>query len=278
VGRIRDTGLAFEIARVIAQELLSLGINTNFAPVADVLTNPDNPVIGSRAYGRDPEFVGSMVAASVRAYTDIGVLAVLKHFPGHGDTQEDSHYSTAVVHHDLERLRNVEFIPFERGIEAGAQAVMTSHISLPKVLGNDVPATFSSLVMRDLLRTELQFQGLVFTDSMTMGALVGLGPEVAWPIRAFQAGADILVRPRLVEESCQNMVALINSGEVSRDRLKESVRRILTTKFTLGLMELPPPEGEPLFVTPDTFYADEYKLGVPEHRSVADEVWLRSQE
>jgi len=188
VGATGDEDLAYELARVVARELRSLGINMNMAPVADVMTNPDNPVIGSRAFGTTPELVATMVQATVRGYADEGIISVLKHFPGHGDTFEDTHYSSAVVLHDRERLEQIELVPFTAGISAGADAVLSGHMSVPALQGDNLPATFSSVILTDLLRGELGFEGVIITDALIMGSLVHYYPESQVCRRAFMAG------------------------------------------------------------------------------------------
>lgn len=292
VGLTGDVELAYRVARTMARELRALGITMNFAPVADVLTNPENPVIGSRAYGSDPLLVARMVAATVEGFQDNGISAVIKHFPGHGDTALDSHNQAVVVSHALDRLREIEFTPFASGFDAGADGVMTAHISLPNVTGDDTPSTLSPVVLRRLLREEFAYEGLIVTDSLTMGALTVQSltqavKETDLPLRAFQAGADILLYPRAPEVSHRRIVEAVRTGIVSTDALEAAVRRILRVKFERGLMQMPEPEryatARPdtdavmLYERPERFFPEEIELGLAEHHDLMQEVYRRTR-
>jgi beta-N-acetylhexosaminidase len=273
VGRTGDTELAYKVARVIARELRALGITMNFAPVADILTNPQNRVIGNRAYSSDPAVVARMVSATVRGMQDEGVSAVIKHFPGHGDTREDTHYQAAVVPHSLERLREIEFLPFRAGIAANTDGVMTAHVTVPAVGGVALPATLSPAVIDDLLRQELGFSRLVVTDSLVMAAVTEYFPEDLIPLRAFQAGADVLLQPRNAAAARRVMLRALEDGTITRGQLERSVRRILHVKFDRGLM-LEDSRGEDLFLLPSYFTPPEgsYAYGIPEHRELMERV------
>lgn len=272
VGRTADTELAYEIARVIGRELRSIGVTMNFAPVADIATNPRNQVIGSRAYGNDAENVAVMVAATVAGLQIEGISSVVKHFPGHGDTLEDSHFEMAVLPHGIERLRAVEFVPFRAGITAGADGVMLGHISLPGIRDNLEPATFAADLVTQYLRGELGFEGVVVTDSLAMGALVKYYAEDQLALRAFQAGADILLRPRLVRASYRTMVAAAADGTIDLDALNASVRRILWLKYRRGLFLLTNDEQGELLVAADRFWPEDSLVGAPEHRATVERV------
>lgn len=236
IGDAGDPGLAYELARVSGRELRALGFNMNFAPVADVLTNPANEVIGSRAYGSDPETVGRFVEAVVSGLESTGVSPVLKHFPGHGDTDGDTHEAPVVSPHGAERLRRIELVPFTRGISAGAPAVMTGHIALPEVTGDSLPATFSSPLIREVLREDLGFDGLVVTDALNMGAVTSrYDPEDA-ALRAIDAGADLLLRPLRPASIHGALVAAVREGRISELRIDESLRRILQVKVDYGIL------------------------------------------
>ncbi|MCG8479112.1 MAG: glycoside hydrolase family 3 protein, partial [Spirochaetales bacterium] len=236
VGRAGDVELAHELARVTARELRSLGITMNFAPVADVMTNASNPVIGSRSFGSDPDLVAAMVEATVTGYQEENVSAVIKHFPGHGDTDVDTHHGPAAVMHDLTRLRSVERGPFARGIEAGADGVMTGHVGFPAITGAMTPATMEPAILEAILRDELRYEGVVVTDSLVMGALTAQFGEREIPVRAAAAGADILLRPARPREALQALLDAIEAGRIPEERLDASVRRILRVKFRRGLM------------------------------------------
>ena len=271
VGAAGSEELARQLGRVIGSELRSLGIVMNLAPVADVNTNPSNPVIRERAYGADPEDVGRIVAAVVEGMQSEGVAAVLKHFPGHGDTYDDTHHSSATVYHDMDRLRQVELIPFREGIEAGALGVMTGHISVPEVLGNDEPATFSPELLTDLLREELGVDGLLITDSLAMAALINYYPQDEIVYRSLEAGNDILLRPLYARRAYDALLEGVATGRISEERIDRSVRRILRFKFDMGLMEVPE-DGEPLFSRGRVGGDEERVLGRPEHLQLVREI------
>ncbi|SIQ33946.1 beta-N-acetylhexosaminidase [Alkalispirochaeta americana] len=280
IGLTGSEELAYAIAGAMARELRSLGITMNFAPVADILTNPENPVIGSRAFGSDPHLVARMVAATVRGLQDNGVSAVIKHFPGHGDTREDTHYQSVIVDHDLERLRTLEFIPFREGITAGAEGVMTAHISLPRVVGDDTPATLSPEVLQGMLRKDLGYSGLIVTDSLVMKALDRFAPPDERPLRAFQAGADLLLYPLSPEGSFRRILRALEEGEIPEDALNRAVGRILRVKFERGLLGPPgdpsreSPEGR--FSRPVRFVPEAVEMGTPEHLQLVEEVYRRT--
>jgi beta-N-acetylhexosaminidase len=292
VGRAGDSELAHELALVMARELRSLGVTMNLAPVADVLTNPDNPVIGSRAYGSDPETVSVMVESTVRGLQSGGVSAAIKHFPGHGDTVEDSHEEMAVFPHDLQRLEQVEFEPFRRGIAAGSDAVLTGHISVPSVTGDYIPTTLSPQLTDGLLRRHMGFQGVIITDALTMAALTSYYPAREIPVRALHAGADILLRPVDPRGARDAIMNALESGEITEARVDQSVRRILELKLRRGLIEgvhaageeddsqwsvvYSLPDGEPIFARSRRFTPRETTLGIPEHQAVVEEILRRS--
>jgi len=246
VGRTGDAELAYEIGRTMARELRSLGITVNLAPVADLRSNPANPVIGSRSYGSDPNRVAAMVAATVRGLQDGGVSATLKHFPGHGDSSGDSHDGPVSLPHDLERLRAVELAPFAAGIAAGSDLVLTAHIAFPEITGTDEPATFSRTMLDDLLRGEFGFDGVVVTDSLIMNAITDLAPPGETAVRSIGAGADLLLQPADPREARDGLVAAVEEGRLSMERLDRSVRRVLRLKFRRGLLRPVLP------VTPET--------------------------
>ncbi|MFP4301873.1 MAG: glycoside hydrolase family 3 protein [Spirochaetaceae bacterium] len=277
VGAAGSEDLARELGRVVGAELRSLGIVMNLAPVADVNTNPSNPVIRERAYGEDPRRVGRIVAAVVEGMQSEGVAAVLKHFPGHGDTYDDTHHGSATVYHDLQRLRDVEFVPFRSGIEAGARGVMTGHITVPEVLGSEEPATFSPEFLGGLLREELGFDGLVVTDSLSMAALINYYAQDEIVYRALEAGNDILLRPLYARRAYEALLDGVASGRLSQERIDESVRRILQFKFDMGLMELPS-DGEQLFARGNLGGEAERVLGRRQHREVVRRIREAAEE
>lgn len=246
VGSTNDPHLAYLEGRFVGRELLSLGINMDLAPVADVLTNPANKVIGTRAYGSDPHLAAKMTAAMVRGLQSVGVSSVIKHFPGHGDTVRDSHVGPAVVHHTLSRLRRVEFLPFEAGIAAGADGVMVGHLLLPEILKDkQIPSSFSPFVVGQLLRREMGFRKLIITDALNMGAIVKFWPSGAAALDAFQAGVDMLLMPADPRAAFEAILAAVHSGEITKRRLDDRVRTILTVKAERAMLEGGVPSLDP---------------------------------
>jgi beta-N-acetylhexosaminidase len=234
-GAAGDEGLAFESGRITASEGRALGVHVNFAPVADVNNNPRNPVINIRSFGEDPARVGAMTAAWIRGLQEGGMLATLKHFPGHGDTSVDSHLGLPLIEHPRERLEAVEVAAFKPGLAAGAAAVMVAHISLPALDPSAAPATFSQPVVTGLLREQLEFRGLIFTDSMLMDGVARLGTSAANAVQAVLAGNDMVLDSPDMLDAFRGLKGAVESGVIPRARLETSVRRILAAKATLGL-------------------------------------------
>lgn len=239
LGAIDDTELAQEAGRALGKDLSLMGFNMNLAPVLDVNSNPDNPVIGIRSFGSDPALVARMGVAYVQGLQSAGVAAVAKHFPGHGDTNADSHFATPVLHHDKKRLLEVELFPFARSIDAGLDALMTAHIALPTITGDsDLPATVSPQVLTGILRQEMGYDGLVITDGLEMNGIVSRYGSGDAAVRAILAGADmvmVLWFPEKKEEVHQALLTAVRSGKISDERLDQSVRRILQAKAKRGL-------------------------------------------
>jgi beta-N-acetylhexosaminidase len=231
-----DAALAEEAARITAVEGRALGVHVNFSPVADVNNNPRNPVINTRSFGEAPDAVGRFTAAYVRGLRAGGMIAALKHFPGHGDTDVDSHIGLPVITRSRADLDQIELVPFRAGIEAGADAVMTAHIQLPALDPAEFsPATLSRPILAGLLRGDLGFDGLVFTDSMGMDAVARrLTPGDA-AVRAVQAGNDIVLHSPDDAAAVAGIKAAVERGEIAQEQLDASVRRILTAKARLGL-------------------------------------------
>jgi len=235
LGATRDSGLAERAGRVAAAEGRALGVHVDFYPVVDVNVNPANPVIGIRSFGEDPAEVARMATAYLRGIQQGGMLATAKHFPGHGDTATDTHLDLAVVEHARERLDAVELLPFRAAIAAGADAVMSSHIRLPALDPADVPATLSRKVLTGLLREELGFGGLVFTDSMSMHAISKRFPPGRAAALAVAAGADVVLDSPDPDAAIAGIRQAVESGEIPRAQLDRSVERILSAKARLGL-------------------------------------------
>lgn len=247
VGATFSPATAAAVAAATAWELRELGINANFAPVADVNSNPRNPVIGVRSYGADPGLVGKLTAAAVDAVQAAGVVAVAKHFPGHGDADVDSHLALPLIGHPLSRLEAVELPPFRAAIAAGVDAVMTAHVLLPALDSDPRRSATLSPPVLSYLREKLGYTGLIVTDDLEMGAIVNDHGTAEAARLAFQAGADLLLFRRNVEEQRRAhalLVAAMHNGEISPQRLDVSVRRILATKARRGLLDQIPAARE----------------------------------
>lgn len=237
-GAAGETKYAEEFGRITAQESRAIGVHWNLFPVADVNSNPANPIIGTRSFGADPKQVGDLVAAYIRGARANGMLTTAKHFPGHGNTATDSHLAVARVDDDLETLTTVDLPPFRKAIEAGVDAVMTAHVRVPTLDPNpDRVATTSPVVVTDLLKNQLGFKGLVVADAMDMAGVSGLyrsNPGRA-AVDAFKAGNDVLTMPVNLDASYQAVLEAVRTGEISQARLDESVLKILRAKASLGL-------------------------------------------
>ena len=238
VPHYRDMGKteasAEESAQQIAAYLKEYGLDLDFAPVADVNTNPKNPVIGTRAYSSDPQEAAACVADAVKGFHAGGVGCCLKHWPGHGDTKTDTHKGSSSTAKTWEDMLACEVLPFVSGIDAGADMVMVSHISAPEVTGTNEPASLSSVLMTEKLRKELGFEGVIVTDSFEMLAISGVYSPGEAAVKAILAGADIVLMPADYEQAFDAVMAAVESGEISEERLEESVRRILRMKADLA--------------------------------------------
>jgi beta-N-acetylhexosaminidase len=236
VGAAGDEKLAFESARITALEARAMGVHVNFAPIADVNNNARNPVINTRAFGEQPDAVGRLASAYVRGLHAGGVLATLKHFPGHGDTDVDSHLGLPIINHPRERLEQVELAPFRAGLASGADAVMTAHIQLPALDPSEFsPATLSQPIVTGLLRGQLKFDGLIYTDSMGMDAVAKRMSPGEAAARAIKAGNDIVLHSPDDAAAVAGIKAAVEKGEISQAQLDASVRRVLAAKARLGL-------------------------------------------
>jgi len=229
---------AFTMGKITALEARAVGIQWIYAPDSDVNNNPDNPIINTRSFGEDPQKVAEYVSEFVRGVQENGGLATAKHFPGHGDTSTDSHMELPVIKADRQRIESLELVPFRAAIAAGADSIMTGHLSIPALEPDpNTPATLSSNILTGLLRDELGYQGLVITDAMDMGGItVRFAPGDA-AVRAFAAGADALLMPPVPDAAFDALKEAVKSGRISRERLDASVRRILQAKARLGLYQ-----------------------------------------
>jgi beta-N-acetylhexosaminidase len=229
---------AYAMGRVTAEEGRAVGIQLAFAPVADVNNNPANPIINTRSFGEDPHAVGRLVGADVRGLEEHGMAATVKHFPGHGDTGNDSHLALPVITADWRRLDTLELVPFRAAISAGATAVMSAHIAVPALEGGQSrPGTVVPSILTGLLRDSLHFQGLVVTDALEMGGLVNTYGASEAPVLALIAGADLLLQPVDARATIDAVERAVRQGRVSEARLDRSVRKVLALKQRLGLFE-----------------------------------------
>lgn len=225
VGQTGDTEKAKTIGRVMAEEMRAIGINIDTAPDADVYSNPYNTVIGQRSFSSDPEVVAKMSQALASGLEENGVMAIYKHFPGHGNTATDSHSELPIIESTREELNKSDLIPFKNAIKNGAKAIMVGHIALPNVTGDNTPASLSKKLTTDLLRNELGFKGLVVTDGLNMGALTSNYEDADIYKLAVEAGADLLILPSDAELAFQTI-----KENISEERINESVYRILSFK------------------------------------------------
>ncbi|GAA2992622.1 beta-N-acetylhexosaminidase [Streptosporangium longisporum] len=236
IGSTGDASLARRAAEVTGTELRALGINLDFAPVADVNLNPRNPVIGPRAYGSDPKKVAPMVAAAVRGFHDAGIAATAKHFPGHGDTSVDSHTGLPVIKHSRAQWSRLDAPPFAAAIGRDVDAIMTAHVVMPRLDPSGDPATLSRPILTGLLREKLGFDGVVSTDALDMEGVRKKYGDGQVAVRAIQAGVDLLLMPPDYDEAHRAVLAAVRSGKISEARLDQSVRRLLKLKAARGLL------------------------------------------
>ena len=266
-GALGDAGMVERFGEATAREARAVGVHVIFSPVMDVNSNPENPIINTRAFGEDPGEVSRLGTAFIRGARRGGAMTTAKHFPGHGDTRIDSHLALPEVAADRQRLDQVELVPFQAAVDAGVDGVMTAHVSMPGVLGPDAPpATLAPEFMTGILREEMGFQGLLFTDALRMGAITeGYGAGEA-AVLAFEAGADVILIPASIPGAAAAMREAVEEGRITRQRLDASVRRILEAKARAGLHRdrTVPLEGVPAVV------------GRAAHHALADEAAARS--
>ncbi|MER5320730.1 beta-N-acetylhexosaminidase [Streptosporangium roseum] len=240
IGSTGDPSLARKAAKVTGTELRALGINLDFAPVADVNINPRNPVIGPRAYGSDPKKVAPMVAAAVQGFHDAGIASTAKHFPGHGDTNVDSHSGLPVIQHSLSQWNKLDAPPFAAAIGKNIDAIMSAHVVMPKLDPSGDPATLSKPILTGLLREKLGFDGVVSTDALDMAGVRKKYGDGQVAVRAIQAGVDLLLMPPDFPKAYGAVLAAVKSGKISTARLDQSVRRLLKLKAARGLLDRAP--------------------------------------
>ncbi len=265
-GATGDPTFAYKMGRITALEARAMGVHLPFAPVLDVNNNPDNPIINIRSFGEDPDAVAAMGVSFVRGLQDNGVVATGKHFPGHGDTEVDSHLALPIIRAPRARMDSLELVPFQAAIDAGMRGMMSAHIAVPGLGGGFLPSTLSGHVLEDLLRSDMGFDGIVFTDAMDMSAVNRLYPRGEASVMAVLAGADVILMPPNVKQAIDAILGAVRDGRIPEFRIDRSVMRLLRLKEEMGLHEQRevPLEGVPQVV------------GIPEHTAVAQEVAERS--
>lgn len=236
VGSTNDENIAYNVGRVIAEELRVIGVNVDFAPVLDIYSNPKNKVIGDRSFGTDKDKVSKMGLSLSKGLSDNGVIPVFKHFPGHGDTEVDSHYNLPVINRTKEELFNRELVPFINAIENGAKIIMIGHIALPKIIGDDTPASLSYEIVTKLLKEELGYNGLVITDALNMGAVTNKYSNSEIYEKAINSGVDLLLMPGGSKPTIDLIENSVKEGRIKEKIIDSSVRKILKFKY-LNLME-----------------------------------------
>ena len=256
LGSTNDEKLSYDVGRVMGEELGVFGINMDFAPVLDIYSNPNNTVIGNRSFGNTYEVVSKMALSFAKGLESTNVIPVYKHFPGHGDTDVDSHYDLPVINKSREELLSLEIKPFIDAINNGAQVIMIGHLAVPKIAGSDTPASLSKEIITDFLKEELGYKGLVITDALNMGALTDNYTSKEIYVMAINAGVDILLMPSPARDAVKIIKEAVVNGEISEDKINSSVEKILRLK---------------LKITKDTKYDESY-LGSSEHQEVISKI------
>ncbi|HET6760601.1 MAG TPA: glycoside hydrolase family 3 N-terminal domain-containing protein [Gemmatimonadaceae bacterium] len=267
LGATGSDDFAFKLGQVLGSEARAIGVHLVFGPVLDVNSNPLNPIINTRSFGESPDLVSRLARAYIRGARSTGLMSTGKHFPGHGDTDVDSHLELPTVRADRARLDSVDLPPFRAAVGEGIDAIMTAHIAVVGVDGeNAAPATLSRGFMTGILRDEMHFGGLLFTDAMTMGGVAKRYGAAEPLIMALEAGADVLLMPRNVSDAIETVMSAVTSGRLSQSRIDASVRRILTAKARAGLIQ-----GRLVDLN-----AVDGIVDIPAHTSIAQEVAERS--
>lgn len=263
VGATRNPRYAYEMGKVIAREARALGVHQDYAPVVDVNNNPMNPVINTRSFGEDPQLVSEMAAAFTRGLQEGGVIATAKHFPGHGDTDVDSHLDMPVLPFPKERLDSLELVGFRRAVDAGVMSMMIAHLSVPAYdTTAGLPATLSRPIITDLLQNQLGFKGLIVTDAMTMQGVTKAFSTAEAAVRSVKAGTDLVLLPPDMDVAIDAIVGAVRRGEITEERINASVRKLLALKHSLGLVEN-------RFVDPNAVASI---VGCAEHRRLAKQI------
>ena len=236
IGATGDPKNAYECGNTIGTYLKRYDFDIDFAPVADVNTNPDNIIIGPRAFSDDPAVAAPMVTNYMQGLKDAGITGCIKHFPGHGDTTNDTHSGYVQSLKTWDEMNQCEMVTFRAGIQWGCQLIMTAHIAVPNVTGTNIPSTLSSVVLQDKLRGELGYQNIIITDGMEMGAITKHYTSGEAAVGSIKAGVDIVLGPRDFTEAFDAVIAAVNNGTLSEERINQSVRRILTLRYAMKRM------------------------------------------
>lgn len=234
VGAGKDSNRALQIGVEMGKYLADLGFNIDFAPDADVLTNPQNDLLKYRAFGSDPHTVTTMTAAFTKGLQTSGVLATYKHFPGHGSTSADSHKGITVSQQDAIGLEQVDLVPFKDAVAKDVKLIMVSHVCFPKAFGDNTPASLSKKVVTGWAREKLRYQGILITDAMSMGAISDNYQPSEAAVKAIQAGIDIVLDPKDFDAAYQGVLAAVKSGKISQEQVNQAVTRIVATKLELN--------------------------------------------
>lgn len=234
IGASGDVQNAYNAGSTTGSYLAALGFNVDFAPVADVLTNPDNQVIGQRSFGSDAQKVAGMVTSELQGLSAAGVYGTVKHFPGHGGTSGDSHDGAVSTDKTLEELMAEELVPFQSAVDGGVNFVMVGHISAPNVTGDNAPATLSKVLITDVLRGQMGYNGIVITDAMNMEAVAGFYNSDKAAVLAVTAGADMILMPADYNTAYTGILNAVNDGTITEERINESVTRIVKAKLAMG--------------------------------------------
>ena len=236
IGATGDPKNAYECGNTIGTYLKRYDFDIDFAPVADVNTNPDNIIIGPRAFSDDPAVAAPMVTNYLQGLKDAGITGCIKHFPGHGDTTNDTHSGYVQSLKTWDEMNQCEMVTFRAGIQWGCQLIMTAHIAVPNVTGTNIPSTLSPVVLQDKLRGELGYQNIIITDGMEMGAITMHYTSGEAAVGSIKAGVDIVLGPRDFTEAFDAVIAAVNNGTLSEERINQSVRRILTLRYAMKRM------------------------------------------
>jgi len=238
LGATRDPELAYKMGLLIAKECRAIGVHQNYAPVMDVNNNPNNPIINVRSFGEDPNLVSEMGIKMIKGLQDGGVIATAKHFPGHGDTDIDSHSDLPIINHSRERLEKVELLPFKNAIESGVKSVMIAHLSIPTLENRaNLPSSLSDKIVNDLLINKLGFQGLIVTDALNMAGVTKYYSTKEIAVLCVSAGIDLILMPKDEETAINAIYNAVQSGKIQEEQINISVRKILEAKKWLGLEE-----------------------------------------